>query len=81
LAAERYPQEYVLKVKIPPVLPAGDYFAGCWIGSLYDVLIDEPRALAFRLLPRPDQRAESVSRRRLIQPEDVEWVVRPVDDR
>jgi ABC-type polysaccharide/polyol phosphate transport system ATPase subunit len=81
LAPERYPQEYVLKVKIPPVLPAGDYFAGCWIGSLYDVLIDEPRALAFRLLPRPDQRAESVSRRRLIQPEDVEWVVRPVDDR
>jgi ABC-2 type transport system ATP-binding protein/lipopolysaccharide transport system ATP-binding protein len=81
LAADHYPQEYVVTVRIPPVLPAGDYFAGCWIGSLYDVLIDEPRALAFRLLPRPDQRAESISRRRLVQPDGVTWQVEPVDGR
>jgi ABC-type polysaccharide/polyol phosphate transport system ATPase subunit len=77
LAPVHYPQEYVVTVTIPPILPAGDYFAGCWIGSLYEILIDEPRALAFRLLPKPDERAESIMRRRLVQPGGVEWVVRP----
>jgi ABC-type polysaccharide/polyol phosphate transport system ATPase subunit len=78
LAPERYPQEYVATVTIPPILPAGEYFAGCWIGSAYEVLVDEPRALAFRLLPRPDERAGSLTKNRLVQPSDVDWLLRPV---
>jgi ABC-2 type transport system ATP-binding protein/lipopolysaccharide transport system ATP-binding protein len=78
LAPDRYPQEYAVTVTIPPVLPAGEYFAGCWIGSLYEALIDEPRALAFRLVPPAHERAESVARARLVQPPDVRWSVDPV---
>jgi ABC-type polysaccharide/polyol phosphate transport system ATPase subunit len=77
LDADGYPQEYEVRLRVPPVLPAGDYFLGCWLGSLYDNLLEEPRALGFRLWPRPDEREDSPSRRRLLQPQ-VEWSVEPV---
>jgi ABC-type polysaccharide/polyol phosphate transport system ATPase subunit len=77
LLPERFPQEYEASVKIPPVLPAGDYFAGCWIGSSYETVVYEPQALGFRLWPRPDERANALERNRVVQP-SVEWNVRPV---
>jgi ABC-2 type transport system ATP-binding protein/lipopolysaccharide transport system ATP-binding protein len=77
LAPEQFPQEYEARLTVPAVLPAGEYVAGCWLGSLYDTVIYEPKALGFRLWPRPDQRADSTTRSRLVQP-GVEWDVQPV---
>ena len=77
LVPERFPQEYEARVKIPPVFPAGDYFAGCWIGSHYDTVVYEPRALGFRLWQRPDERAKALERNRVVQP-GVEWNMRPI---
>jgi ABC-type polysaccharide/polyol phosphate transport system ATPase subunit len=74
LEPKQYPQEYAATLRIPPVLPAGEYFVGCWIGSLYANLVDEARVLGFRLWPRPDEQADSESRRRLVQP-GVQWDV------
>jgi ABC-2 type transport system ATP-binding protein/lipopolysaccharide transport system ATP-binding protein len=77
LAVNRFPQEFEVKVTVPPVLPAGDYFAGFWIGSTYETVSYEPQALGFRLWPRPEERARSLERNRLVQP-GVTWDVRPV---
>ncbi len=78
LVPERFPQAYEARVQVPPVLPAGEYFAGYWIGSRYETLIHEPQALAFRLWPRPDERTDALERNRVVQP-GVEWSVRPIE--
>jgi ABC-type polysaccharide/polyol phosphate transport system ATPase subunit len=77
LVPEGYPQQYEARVTIPPVLPAGDYFAGCWIGSSYETVVYEPQALGFRLWSRSDERAKALERNRAVQP-GVEWEVRPI---
>jgi ABC-type polysaccharide/polyol phosphate transport system ATPase subunit len=78
LVPERLPQQYEARVKVPAILPAGDYFAGCWIGSSYENVLYEPQALAFRLWPRPDERAKALERNRVVQP-GVEWSLRPIE--
>jgi ABC-2 type transport system ATP-binding protein/lipopolysaccharide transport system ATP-binding protein len=78
LVPERLPQEYEARLRVPSVLPAGDYFAGFWIGSSYETVIYQPQALAFRLWPRPDELSTALERNRLVQP-GVEWELRPVD--
>jgi homopolymeric O-antigen transport system ATP-binding protein len=77
LVVERFPQEFEVKVTVPPVFPAGDYLVGCWIGSTYENVSYEPQALAFRLWPRPEERAMSLQRNRIVQP-GVTWDLKPV---
>jgi Wzt C-terminal domain len=77
LVPDRLPQQFEARVKIPPVLPAGDYFAGCWIGSTYETVVYEPQALSFTLWPRADERAKALERNRIVQP-GVEWDLRPI---
>jgi ABC-type polysaccharide/polyol phosphate transport system ATPase subunit len=77
LVPDRLPQQFEARVRIPPVLPAGDYFAGCWIGSTYETVVYEPQALGFTLWPRSDERAKALERNRIVQP-GVEWDLRPI---
>lgn len=77
LDAQQVPTEYEARLTIPPLLAAGDYIVGVWIGTPYDVLLDE-QALRFRLWPHPDDRSKALERNRVVQP-DVRWDVRAVD--
>ena len=56
---------------LPPLLPAGDFVLGVWIGSSYDTFLEE-EALQFRVWPRADDPADLVERDRLVHP-DVTW--------
>jgi ABC-type polysaccharide/polyol phosphate transport system ATPase subunit len=76
LDPDRVPAEYEAKLTVPPVLAAGDYIVGVWIGTRYDVLVEE-QALRFRLWPHPDDQSK-LERNRVVQP-DVRWDVRAVD--
>jgi ABC-type polysaccharide/polyol phosphate transport system ATPase subunit len=69
------PGEYEASVTFPPILPAGDYVVGVWIGSTYDELRHR-EVLRFRLLPGMGDRQETLERRRAAQP-PLEWRVRP----
>jgi ABC-type polysaccharide/polyol phosphate transport system ATPase subunit len=73
---ERLPQEYEARLTVPPVLPAGDYRLEVWIGNMYASPVRE-EALSFRLRPRPDDLAESLTRIRAVQA-PVDWLVEPV---
>ena len=61
-------------LQLPPLLPAGDYVLGVWLGSAYDTVLEE-EALRFRILPRADDPAEATDRDRVVQPQ-VTWTVR-----
>jgi ABC-2 type transport system ATP-binding protein/lipopolysaccharide transport system ATP-binding protein len=56
-----------LRVRIPGVLPAGDYVVGAWIGSRFDEIFDGALT-RLAVVPQPGDRAEPVRRRRAIQP-------------
>jgi hypothetical protein len=58
-------------VTLPPVLRAGDYVLGVWIGTPNEEYLDA-EVLAFTVHPRSEDRAESLRRPRLVQP-PVEW--------
>jgi ABC-type polysaccharide/polyol phosphate transport system ATPase subunit len=75
------PQELSLRLTIPPVLSAGDYAVGVWLATEAELLFQE-ELLTLTLLPRPDEGARSVRRRRVVQP-PVTWQVeaRPPSDR
>jgi ABC-type polysaccharide/polyol phosphate transport system ATPase subunit len=75
LSIERPPQEIDALLTVPPVLPAGDYVLGVWIGSNYERFLDV-EALRFRVWPRADDPSEIVERDRVVQPH-VEWRVGP----
>jgi ABC-2 type transport system ATP-binding protein/lipopolysaccharide transport system ATP-binding protein len=77
LEPERVPQEYEVRLTVPPVLAAGEYALVAWAGTPYATVLRE-RALVFRLRPRPDDTTESVERRRLVQP-GVVWSVRALE--
>jgi len=74
LDPEGTPSEVEARLAVPPVLPAGDYTVGVRIGSSYETLVDEPRALTFRLWPLPDDGSGAVERNRAVQPE-VDWEI------
>ena len=71
--------QHDLSLTIPPVLPAGDYVAGVWIGTETESFVHR-ELLDFSLLPRPDDRRDSLERGRLVQP-PVRWSIesRPLD--
>jgi ABC-type polysaccharide/polyol phosphate transport system ATPase subunit len=65
--------EYEASLTIPPVLPAGNYTVGVWIGTEHQSFVFK-EFLEFALLPKTDDRAESLRRTRLVQP-PVVWNV------
>ena len=79
IVPRRVPEEWEACMTVPPVLPARDYVVHVWIagrvGGAYDFLVDRD-ALAFSLLPRSDDPAEAIERRRVVQP-GVRWTVAP----
>jgi ABC-2 type transport system ATP-binding protein/lipopolysaccharide transport system ATP-binding protein len=62
-----------IRLALPPLLPAGDYVLGVWLGSTYDTVLEQ-EALRFRIWPRADDPADLVERDRTVQPE-VAWAV------
>ncbi len=74
LVATTVPAQYEAKLTIPPILPAGDYMVGVWIGTRYDTFVYE-HALGFRLWPHPNDPSMTLDRNRVVQP-PVEWDVR-----
>jgi ABC-type polysaccharide/polyol phosphate transport system ATPase subunit len=43
------PGEYVARVEVPPVLPAGEYSVSAWVGTAYETIAWEADALGLRL--------------------------------
>ena len=62
-----------MTVTLPPVLRAGDYALGVWMGTAHEEYLDA-EVLAFTIRPRSEDRAESLRRPRVVQP-PVEWSV------
>ena len=77
LAVEDPPREIEVALTIPPVLPAGDYLLGVWIGSSYDSFLEQ-EVLRFRVWPKADDAAHELDRDRVVQP-PVRWQVRRHD--
>jgi ABC-type polysaccharide/polyol phosphate transport system ATPase subunit len=78
LVPERVPETYEARLRVPPVLPAGDYLMGVWIGTRFETFVYE-QPLTFRIWPSPDDRSDSVERNRVVQPA-VAWTMEAVDD-
>jgi ABC-type polysaccharide/polyol phosphate transport system ATPase subunit len=70
------PSEIEARLSVPPILPAGDYVLGVWIGSTYDSFLEQ-EVLRFRVWPRADDPADEVGRDRVVQP-PVRWLVQKV---
>jgi ABC-type polysaccharide/polyol phosphate transport system ATPase subunit len=68
------PGEYDALLMIPPLLPAGEYVVGLWIGTHYDTFLEDD-VMSVRVAPRPDDRGEWIERVRFVQP-PVQWTVR-----
>jgi hypothetical protein len=62
-----------MTVTLPPVLRAGDYALGVWLGTPHEEYLDAA-VHAFTVAPRSEDRDEAVRRSRLIQP-PVEWEI------
>jgi ABC-type polysaccharide/polyol phosphate transport system ATPase subunit len=71
------PQEFELRLVVPPVLAAGEYFASVWMGTGFETLVDQ-RVLGFRILPKSGDRSGEAGRNRIVQP-DVRWSLTAVD--
>ena len=59
------------RLTVPPLLPAGDYVLGVWIGSSYDSFLEQ-EVLRFRVWPKADDPADALDRDRVVQP-PVRW--------
>ena len=79
LAIDDPPCEVDVALTVPPILPAGDYLLGVWLGSSYDSFLEQ-EVLRFRVWPRADDPADEVDRDRVAQP-PVRWQVRRADMR
>jgi ABC-type polysaccharide/polyol phosphate transport system ATPase subunit len=69
------PGEYQVALTVPPVLAAGNYIVGVWIGStigLADETFVDREVLNLQLWPHPHERQESIDRARVVQP-PVRW--------
>jgi ABC-type polysaccharide/polyol phosphate transport system ATPase subunit len=54
------PGRYLAKLSVPPVLHAGDYRLGVWIGTPYETLVWEDLPLTLRLEGSSDGRSERI---------------------
>ena len=79
LTIEDAPREVDVALTVPPILPAGDYLLGVWIGSSYDSFLEQ-EVLRFRVWPKADDPADALDRDRVVQP-PVRWQVRRADTR
>jgi len=66
---------HAVSLRLPPILPAGEYTLGVWIGSSAMGALRDTEVLRFQVVARPDDRAEMATRRRTMSPV-VEWSVR-----
>jgi ABC-type polysaccharide/polyol phosphate transport system ATPase subunit len=77
------PGEYQVALAIPPVLAAGNYVVGVWIGSTIgqvDETFLDREVLTLQLGPGLHDRRESIDRPRVVQPQ-VRWeLTRPEAD-
>jgi ABC-2 type transport system ATP-binding protein/lipopolysaccharide transport system ATP-binding protein len=62
------PGEYHVRLRIPPLLRAGDYVLGLWLGSRSSNYFDDDGALGFSVVPQPGDRQEVLARKRAVQP-------------
>jgi ABC-type polysaccharide/polyol phosphate transport system ATPase subunit len=67
--------EYTARIVIPPILVAGDYIAGFWLGSVYEPSFYEDDVLRFLL------RGDVKGRPNRVAQLGVPWDVRPVSVR
>jgi ABC-type polysaccharide/polyol phosphate transport system ATPase subunit len=65
------PQRYAVRMTLPPLLGAGDYVVGVWIGDRDATYVSE-QLLEVTVLPLPGDRTES--RHGLVRP-DVTWQI------
>jgi homopolymeric O-antigen transport system ATP-binding protein len=73
------PGEYACVLGLPPVLPSGQFTIGVWFGNELEDYLTRTELMAIEIIPRHDDRQESLTRRRAIRP-DVSWqldVLRP----
>ena len=73
------PREIDVALTVPPILPAGDYLLGVWIGSSYDSFLEQ-EVLRFRVWPKAEDPADALERDRIVQP-PARWEVRRADGR
>lgn len=64
---------YSITATLPPILRAGDYAVGVWIGTTHEEYLDAS-VHAFTIAPSERDKEEAMRRRRLVQP-PVEWRV------
>jgi ABC-type polysaccharide/polyol phosphate transport system ATPase subunit len=64
----------VIRLELPPILAPDRYGLHLWLGTAYETHFEE-NLLTFDLLPKIDDSAESIQRRRIAQPE-VTWLHR-----
>jgi len=79
LAIDAPPSEIAVALTVPPILPAGDYLLGVWIGSSYDSFLEQ-EVLRFRVWPRAEDPADALERDRIVQP-PAQWEVERADER
>ena len=79
LAIDDPPREVDVALTIPPILPAGDFLLGVWIGSSYDSFLEQ-EVLRFRVWPKAEDPADALERDRIVQP-PARWEVRRADSR
>ena len=65
-AAAQGPGEWEARLAVPPILSAGEYFAGVWLGTGGESFFTSREALSFRLLPSPGDRPDAVERTRVL---------------
>jgi ABC-2 type transport system ATP-binding protein/lipopolysaccharide transport system ATP-binding protein len=65
LAAE--PGEYAVRIVVPPLLRAGDYVLGVWLGTEHTDY-HQSETLALSVVPRVDDRQAALTRPRVVQP-------------
>ncbi|HVW18650.1 MAG TPA: ABC transporter ATP-binding protein [Solirubrobacteraceae bacterium] len=72
--------EHVVRLHVPPLLRAGDYTLGLWLGTGSHHFMTDGGALRFTVMPQPGDRQDWLTRSRAVQPE-VSWSRAPADDR
>jgi ABC-2 type transport system ATP-binding protein/lipopolysaccharide transport system ATP-binding protein len=79
LVPRTLPQQYVVRMIVPPILAAGDYVLVGWVGTEAETIVQR-EILSFSLWPGPQDSAEAVGRARIVQP-GVTWDVEEKDVR